>query len=476
MTNGEMPPEGQSTPASMADLKTMETSLRSSMDTQFSEIRDMLAKLASTKPPSDTLPLIEDPLHSSSGDSGDGSKKKEGDEETDTEIKNSSPSTAKPKSGKPEYHEVSPLGVYSPDPLIPHPRINPLGPPPKLNALAFTSWQHSMRSHVNSTSIELWRIIQVGYKAVDANNLTIREVVDAQLNATALNMIQHAVGTKDMPLIQTFSTANETWDALSDLFVGNESMKRNRYDALSNEAEGFYKLDGEDHEEMYRRLVSIATSFRDLGATYIDDAWIKRKYVSSLMPFEGTHLKTLQGRHNYDLMTSNQVMQEMTSFKVATKNAEDARARSIGMQKGVNLALKATVEVGGEDDFESSSFLSNEGLKLAYNEHLVLAAKGFWENPSRAKAQYDKCHFVGSPQGGKRDIFKARTCYNCQDKYHFVIECPYEKRQENGGRLILKDKSKMPPKKAYVKNKRAFFKKKAPRIVLMTQEEYPTDD
>ena len=193
----------------MADLKTMETSLRSSMDTQFSEIRDMLAKLASTKPPSDTFPLIEDPLHSNTGDSGDGTKKREGVEETDTEPKNSPSSLTKPEGGKPEYHEVSPLGVYSPDPPIPHPRINTLGPPPKLNALAFTSWQHSMKSHVNSASIELWRIIRVGFKAVDPNNLTRREVVDAQLNASALHMLELAVGENGLHHIQHITNAKE---------------------------------------------------------------------------------------------------------------------------------------------------------------------------------------------------------------------------------------------------------------------------
>ena len=72
--------------------------------------------------------------------------------------------------------------------------------------------------------------------------------------------------------------------------------------------------DGENHEDMYRRLKTIATSFSGLGATHVDDAWIKRKYVSALMPFEPTDLKSLQGRHNYHLMSSNEVMQEMASF------------------------------------------------------------------------------------------------------------------------------------------------------------------
>ena len=63
----------------------------------------------------------------------------------------------------------------------------------------------------------------------------------------------------------------------------------------------------------------------------------------SLMPFEPTDLKSLQGRHNYHLMTSNEVMQEMSAFKVAAKNAQDARAQAIGMHKGTSLALKAKV-------------------------------------------------------------------------------------------------------------------------------------
>ena len=94
-------------------------------------------------------------------------------------------------------------------------------------------------------------------------------------------------------------------------------------------------MDGEDHKDMYRRLKSIATTFRNHGASHVDDAWIKRKYVSALMQFEPTDLKSLQGRHNYHLMTSNEVMQEMAAFKVATKNAKDACARAIGMQKGL---------------------------------------------------------------------------------------------------------------------------------------------
>jgi len=143
-----------------------------------------------------------------------------------------------------------------------------------------------MKTHVRSSCIELWNIIEQELYIGDPNNLTRREVVNSQLNATALHMIQQGLGTKDYPHIEHLSIAKEAWDALTVLFVGNESMRRNRYDALSNEVEGFYMKEGEDHEDMYRRLKTTATAFGNVGASHVDDAWIKRKYVSALMPFD----------------------------------------------------------------------------------------------------------------------------------------------------------------------------------------------
>jgi hypothetical protein len=59
-----------------------------------------------------------------------------------------------------------------------------------------------------SSCIDLWIIVE-GFNVMDPNNLTRREVVDSQLNATALHMIQIVVGSKDLPHVQHFSTAKE---------------------------------------------------------------------------------------------------------------------------------------------------------------------------------------------------------------------------------------------------------------------------
>ena len=157
-------------------------------------------------------------------------------------------------------------------------------------------------------------------------------------------------------------------------------MKRNRFDALSNEAEGFYMLDNETHEEMFGRLNILAKAFHNVGATYVDDAWIKRKYVNALMPFEPVELKAIQGKYNYLEMTSNEVMQEMQASKVATKNALDNRARAMGMKQGPSLALKAKVVCLDEhDEVEACQInLPPDELEPALHGHIALATRSFW--------------------------------------------------------------------------------------------------
>jgi hypothetical protein len=51
-------------------------------------------------------------------------------------------------------------------------------------------------------------------------------------------MIQQAVGSKDLSYIVHFTTAKEAWEGLFAIFVGNESMKRNKYNALRSQDEG----------------------------------------------------------------------------------------------------------------------------------------------------------------------------------------------------------------------------------------------
>ena len=251
-------------------------------------------------------------------------------------------------------------------------------------------------------------------------------------------MIQTAIGFKDLPYIIHLNTAKEAWESLVEIYLGNESMKRNKQSALCNQAEGFMKLPNEDHQEMYKWLLSIATAFRNVGADHINDRWIKEKYVEALMPYEAQDLKTLKGRHNFYEMTSHELMQEMQAFKVDEKNAKDALNRAIGMAKGENLVLKMNVVEEVQCQDVPISMSCPEELKHDFRDHMAFAARTFWKDPSKAKEQNYQRRSSSSFKGTG---VRSRSCY-CQNKFHFVAECPYKPREDHGGRLILKKKGK----------------------------------
>ncbi|KAM0906965.1 hypothetical protein ACQ4PT_016441 [Festuca glaucescens] len=130
----------------------------------------------------------------------------------------------------------------------------------------------------------------------------------------------------------------------------------------------------------------------------------------------------------------------MQAFKVAERNAQDSMNRAIGMAKGANLALKADV------------------VEEIHPKQKKTTSKGTTQ-------------VVSSP--------RSRSCFNCDDKFHFIAECPFDNRETHGGRLIPKNKAKetkAPYKKPFNKNKKNFTNKKPSRIVLLTQEEYSSED
>ncbi|KAK1667608.1 hypothetical protein QYE76_055767 [Lolium multiflorum] len=332
-----------------------------------------------------------------------------------------------------------------------------------------------------SASNELWRIIVEGFKPYNPDKLTRREAVDSQLNNTALHMIQTSVGTKDLSRVRNFTTAKEAWDGLAASCIGSDSMRRNKYNALRNKAEGFMRLPDEDHEAMYGRLLTVADAFRNVGATHNNDSWSKDKYIDCMMSFEPIDVKTLVGRECFPSLTSQQAVHEMQALKVLEQNSHDSRNRALGMTRGTNLALtvNSVEEENPQEPYRTSWSMSYpDDLEFHYNDHMAFHAKTFWVDPSKAKEDNIKRN---NSSGFKGSGPKTRSCYNCGDKRHFIAQCPYEHREINGGRLVPKDKSKdskgkdskAPNKKFYNKGKKD---KRPSRIVLMTKEEYSSDE
>ncbi|KAK1664975.1 hypothetical protein QYE76_053134 [Lolium multiflorum] len=76
---------------------------------------------------------------------------------------------------------------------------------------------------------------------------------------------------------------------------------------------------------------------------------------------------------------------------------------------------------------------------------MALAAKSFWSGNNtrgsrlRRYSPHDSSRYSST---SPREEQRGRACYNCGDTSHFVADCIFERREDNGGRLVRKDKFK----------------------------------
>ena len=179
------------------------------------------------------------------------------------------------------------------------------------------------------------------------------------------------------------------------------------------------------------------------------------------MPYNKAMSSVIRQRPDFHTLSSSEVLDEFVAMSILDKTADNAVLRSQRAKKP-NLALKAKVSVD-EEDKEEEEESNPEDTKYAYDEHMALASRQFWSKKNT------RPNFNKSNSSGVKVKQRVRTCYNCGNVSHFLVDCPYEKREDNGGKLIHQDKDKSFP------NKNSFTKK-IPQKGLVTHEEHTSDD
>ena len=230
-----------------------------------------------------------------------------------------------------------------------------------------------------------------------------------------------------------------------------------------DKADEFVMKEDEDPRDLYRRVTAIVVALKDHGSKDVDDTWIKHKFLKAIMPFNKAMSSVIRQRADFHSLSSSEVLDEFIAMSIMNETADNALARVRSKTASPNLALKAKAASEEEEEDEEEESCP-EDTKYAYHEHMALASRQFWGNKRNSRPNFTK-----NNSSGFKSKQRVRTCYNCGNVSHFVAECPYEKREDNGGKLIRKDKTKSFP------NKNNFVKKPHPKG-MVALEEYPSDD
>jgi hypothetical protein len=196
-------------------------------------------------------------------------------------------------------------------------------------------------------------------------------------------------------------TAKEAWESLDKLFQGNESIQSSKYDMEIDKSDNFFMQEDETPEELYRRTVELANQLRYFGKDEIPDEWIKRKFVKAITPFEKSLFASIRTRSDYNSLSSIGVLSEFIAISLSHKSADDALARSRGVVKPSNLALKtkavARIEEADEDDDDEEDYVDT--YKGAH-KCIALAMQGYWKRW--------EAHKSGAPRPPRNKNFKKK--------------------------------------------------------------------
>jgi hypothetical protein len=165
-------------------------------------------------------------------------------------------------------------------------------------------------------------------------------------------------------------------------FHWERSIRSSKFDELKSEERDFIMRDNETPDEMYQRILALATSLTGFGCKDNGDDYIKCMFITSINPREPIRSEIIRSRPDFGRMTSNEVLCEFTTLTILKKNTEETRIRVLAGQGGHNVALKAKVVYKQEEVQEEiceGEYWSPDDAKYALNEHLALTTNAFWD-------------------------------------------------------------------------------------------------
>ena len=217
-----------------SEISNLNTEITANLNVSMREsMRDMFKEfLGKPDPPKVDAPSVVDDLQKGNTLPPTDLVKANGKANATPEAMDTADGTS--TSGKPPgvYASVPPGQLYnSVHQHTSTPHIANMGPPPKLDPKDFPNWQYSMRSDMSSCCVFLIDVLEQGFTPQDPCNMTGNEKANHQLNATAMHMIQTAVGPTYTTHIRMCTTAKKCWDNLHNLFLGNKSIQLSKYEA-----------------------------------------------------------------------------------------------------------------------------------------------------------------------------------------------------------------------------------------------------
>ena len=215
--------------------------------------------------------------------------------------------------------------------------------------------------------------------------------VDEKMDQMALAAIVQAVPEAVVMSISEHETAKEAWDALKEMNMGEQRVKKARVQTLKRVLDGMYMGDSEKINDFALKVTTIVNEIRSLG-TKVEETTVVEKLLYSVPDKFQPLISTIEQWGDVTVMSVTETIGRLRAFEESSKGRRRDR-------EGEQQLLAACAE---------------PRLTRAEWEALVAEEKLRGEGSSCS----DKKKYRGKFDKSKID------CRNCGEFGHFADECP----------------------------------------------------
>jgi hypothetical protein len=207
----------------------------------------------------------------------------------------------------------------------------------------------------------------------------------------------------------------------------------------------FIMYDDEMPHEMFNRLKKLVNKVRALGSKKWTDRILTERLMMAYTPMTYNVVALIHQDPAYKKMTSDDVLGRIMNHEMNIQEANNIKNLYMGVStsKKQDITLKANKskkkKVLIESPSEEEEVEEEEDNEREYDEdEVALFIKKF--NKFIKKRRPYKRERKEKPRS-------KRVCYNCGKNRHFIVQCPYERKEEDNDKRKKFDKGYKKDKK-----------------------------
>ena len=163
---------------------------------------------------------------------------------------------------------------------------------PKLNKGNFVAWKSLMKLHLGSIGDYAQTLITVDH--IDPTGpLTANDMNKKKEHNQAMLEIASALSYAEYDDIKGCSTTHQMWKTLSDIYRGDDNVKRAKRESLRGKFDDMKMEEGENAALYGARIKEVVSAIRSLGGQ-LEEEIVCSKYSRTLLPIYAIRVSAIQ--------------------------------------------------------------------------------------------------------------------------------------------------------------------------------------